>query len=499
MKKPILLCILDGVGYREETHGNAVKKAKMPNFNNLLENYPHSLLEASGPLVGLPEGQMGNSEVGHMNIGAGRIMYQPLELINSKIKDNSFYENEELLKVINHTKENNSKLHICGLLSDGGIHSHINHLFALIELCKKENIKNVYFHLFLDGRDTLPNVAYTYIDKLNKKIENTTFKIATISGRYYSMDRDNRWDRVEKAYNAMTNGENKINDINSYIEESYKNEVLDEFIVPATIDENGIIEDNDGIIVFNFRPDRVRELFSALSNKHFDCFERKIVNNLKVVTMMKVSEDVVSVPAFALPKSSSLFGEVISNNNLNQLRIAETEKYAHVTYFFDGGADIELKGEERILIPSPKVATYDLKPEMSANEITEALLKELDKDKFDIIVLNFANGDMVGHTGSMDATIKALETLDVCLGKLYSKIEEKGGTMFITADHGNSDTMLDDNENVITSHSLSKVPFIITDKNCNLLDGKLGDIAPTLLSYMNINIPKEMTGNILIK
>ena len=499
MKKPILLCILDGVGYREETHGNAVKKANMKNFNYLLDKYPHSLLEASGPLVGLPEGQMGNSEVGHMNIGAGRIMYQPLELINSKIKDNSFYENEELLSTIKHAKENNSKLHICGLLSDGGIHSHINHLFALISLCKKENIEKVYFHLFLDGRDTLPNVAMKYIEALEEKIKDTTFEIATISGRYYSMDRDNRWDRVEKAYNVITKGENKINNILSYIEESYKKDILDEFIVPATLNEKGIIEDNDSIVVFNFRPDRVRELFSALTNKDFNGFNRNFINNLKVVTMMKVSEEVISTPAFELPKANNLLGEVISKNDLKQLRIAETEKYAHVTYFFDGGSDIDLKGEDRILIPSPKVATYDLKPEMSAYEITDTLLKEIDKDEFDFIVLNFANGDMVGHTGSMEATIKALESLDECLGKIYKKIEETNGIMFITADHGNSDTMLDENDNIITSHSLSKVPFIITDKNYKLEDGKLGDIAPTILSYMNIVVPEEMSGNSLIK
>ena len=499
MKKPILLCILDGVGYREETHGNAVKKANMKNFNYLLDKYPHSLLEASGPLVGLPEGQMGNSEVGHMNIGAGRIMYQPLELINSKIKDNTFYENEELLNAIKHAKENNSKLHICGLLSDGGIHSHINHLFALISLCKKENIERVYFHLFLDGRDTLPNIAMKYIEDLEEKIKDTTFEIATISGRYYSMDRDNRWDRVEKAYDVITKGTNEVSSIKEYIEDSYKNNILDEFIVPATINKEGNIENNDSIIVFNFRPDRVRELFSALSNQEFNGFDRTFITNLKVVTMMKVSEEVISTPAFSLPKSDNLFGEVISKNNLNQLRIAETEKYAHVTYFFDGGSDVDLKGEDRILIPSPKVATYDLKPEMSAYEITDTLLSELDKDKFDFIVLNFANGDMVGHTGNMEATVKALEALDECLGKIYAKVEEKNGTMFITADHGNSDTMLDDDNNIITSHSLSKVPFIITDKNYKLEDGKLGDIAPTILSYMNVEVPKEMTGNNLLK
>ena len=499
--KPLVLCILDGVGIREEIKGNAVKKAKMPTLNYLLENYPNSLLEASGTSVGLPNNQMGNSEVGHMNIGAGRIVYQPLMRITKSIEDKSFFENKKLLDAINHSKSNNSKLHIMGLLSDGGVHSHIDHLMALIDMCKQNNVNNVYYHLFIDGRDTLTNVAYTFVKELENKIHKTGVgKIASISGRYYSMDRDNNWDRIKKSYDVIVNGKNLINiSIKNYIEDSYKNGITDEFIEPALINKNGLIEDNDSIIVFNFRPDRLRELFTVITNKKFDKFEQKDFNNIKLVTMMPVSDEVICSNAFDLENLNNTLGDYLSSLNYTQLRIAETEKYAHVTYFFDGGVDKDIKGCKRILIPSKKVATYDLEPQMSAYEITDNLLKELDKDLYNLIVVNYANGDMVGHTGNFDATVKALESVDECLKKLYDKIEELDGTLVLTADHGNSDYMIDENDNPVTSHSTSLVPFLITDKNLKLKNGKLADIGPTILKLLDLEIPKEMTGNILIE
>ena len=492
--KPILLCILDGVGLREEIHGNAFKQANTPNFDYLWNKYPHATLEASGEYVGLPKGQMGNSEVGHLNIGAGRVVYQPLQFITEKIKDKTFFENKELLSVINHVKKNNSRLHIFGLLSDGGIHSHIDHLLALIDLCQKENVKDVYFHIFTDGRDTLTNVALNYLNKLEKKIKETKIgSIATISGRYYAMDRDNRYDRIKLAYDAIVNG--KGEEFGSYeevIKHNYDNEITDEFIHPAVLDKSGVVKENDGLLVFNYRPDRLRELFSALTNPNFKGFDRPLVNNLKLVTMMGVSDEVVCTHAFELEKLNNTFGEYISKLGLSQLRIAETEKYAHVTYFFDGGVEKNLPNCERILIPSPHVTTYDLAPDMSAKEITESLLKELDKDKYDYIILNFANGDMLGHTGNIEATIKSVETMDTCLGKIYNKILEKNGVMVIIADHGNCEIMLDENNNKVTSHTTSLVPLIVTKENAELKEGSLKDVAPLLLSLNNIEIPKEM-------
>ena len=496
--KPFVLCILDGVGIRKEIHGNAVKKANMPNFSKLMKKYPHSLLEASEEAVGLPHGQMGNSEVGHSNIGAGRVIYQPQEVINKEIQDGNFYHNEKILEVINHTKINNSKLHIFGLLSDGGIHSDINHLMALIDMCKNNDIKDLYFHLFLDGRDTLPRESIKYIEELEQKIKETNIgSIATISGRYYAMERDNRWERIEKAYNVIIGKTNVTKDYKNYIKESYKKDITDEFIEPILVNKNGILEDNDGLIVFNFRPDRLRELFKAITNKNFNEFEHKNFKNIKLVTMFGVSEEVICTNAYQKQSLDNTLGVYLSKNNLKQLRIAETEKYAHVTYFFDGGKELDLKGKDQILIPSPKVATYDLKPEMSAYEITDKLLEVI--DKYDVVILNFANGDMVGHTGKFNETVIALETIDVCLGKIYEKVQKLNGTLMITADHGNSDTMLDENDNPVTSHSMSKVPLIITDKKIKLQNGKLADIAPTMLSYLKLKIPKEMTGKNLIK
>ena len=497
--KKVLFCIMDGVGSRRELHGNAVKKANTPNLDMLIEKYPHSLLEASGEKVGLPKGQMGNSEVGHTNIGAGRIVYQPLELISNMVKTKKILDNENINQVMNHARDNNSSLHLLGLLSDGGIHSNINHLFALLEMCKEKKLKNVYIHIFTDGRDTLPNSGVEFVKKLQAKIDKLGIgEIASLSGRYYAMDRDNNWDRIKKSYDVIVNGLGKeINNPIKYLEDSYKNDITDEFIKPVCINKKGIIRDNDGLIVFNFRPDRLREMFKAITNPNFNEFNHKTFKNIKLVTMMPVSDEVICKNAYGHEKLDNTLGEYLSQKGLKQLRIAETEKYAHVTYFFDGGVEKELDGCDRILIPSPKVATYDLKPEMSAYEITDTLLDKL--KNYDITILNFANGDMVGHTGVFDATVKAVEVVDECIGKLYKKCEELGYTFIITADHGNSDYMLDDNDNIITSHSTSKVPFIVTDTKYTLNNGKLADIAPTILDVMGIKIPKEMTGESLIK
>lgn len=499
MTKPVILTILDGYGLREETHGNAVALADNKVFTNLWNTYPHTTLTASGQLVGLPKGQMGNSEVGHMNIGAGRIVYQPLELINKSIEDKDFFTNEELLKVINHVKSNNSKLHLMGLISDGGVHSHINHLLAILELCKQQDMKNVYLHLFTDGRDVLPKSAYTYIKVVEDKMAELGLgTIATVSGRYYGMDRDNNYDRLKKSYDAIVYAEGpKSNSVKDFIEESYANDIIDEFLVPTVFTENGKLEDNDGMIVFNYRKDRLREILTAITNKEFNDMEVKRFNNLEVVTMMPVVDSVKAAHAYSDPVLTNILGEYIEKQGKSQLRIAETEKYAHVTFFFDGGKEVEYQNEKKILIPSPKVATYDLKPEMSVYEVTDELLNEL--GNYDLVILNFANGDMVGHTGVLEAAIKAVESVDECLGKIFAKVEELGGTMIVTADHGNCEEMLDDDDNVLTAHTTNPVPFIVTNKNISLQEGKLGDIAPTILELMNIEKPVEMTGISLIK
>ncbi len=499
--KPVLLCILDGVGMRKEIYGNAFLQAKTPNFDDLWKKYPHSYLEASGSSVGLPEGQMGNSEVGHLNIGAGRIVYQPLQLITQKIKDKSFFENEHLLDVIHYAKKNKTRLQIFGLLSDGGIHSHINHLMAIIDLCQKEDMHDVYFHVFTDGRDTLSNVALSYLDQLQQKIEETGIgKIATITGRYYAMDRDNRYDRIKRAYDACVKGKGKkFSTYQDVIEHHYEKGITDEFIEPSVLDINGCVKKGDGLLVFNYRPDRLRELFSAFTNPKFNGFKRKKIPNLKLVTMMPVSNEVIYEAAFTNEKMDNTLGEYVSKQGLKQLRIAETEKYAHVTYFLDGGEEKSLTECDRILIPSPKVATYDLAPAMSANEITDTLLQKLDENLYDLVILNFANGDMLGHTGNMEAAIQSLEIMDICLGKLYQKIKEKNGLMIVTADHGNCEFMLDENQNKITSHTTSLVPFIVTKTDIALQDGKLSDIAPTVLSLLKLDIPVEMTGKSLLR
>ena len=489
---------MDGVGIKEDNKGNAFNQSKHPNLDYLMKHYPYSLLKASGEAVGLPDGQMGNSEVGHMNIGAGRVVYQPLLLINKAIASGELYDNIVLKDVINHTKNNNSKLHIMGLLSDGGIHSHINHLMAIMDMCDKEGVSQIYLHLFLDGRDTLPRMAKKYIKQLENKINQLKKGvICTLHGRYYAMDRDNNWDRVKLSYDAIVNNIGECyNNPYEAIDANYNRGINDEFITPSVINKIKV-SDNDGVIMFNFRPDRLRELGSLLTNSKCDSIDRKILENLKLVTMMPVSEQVICTNAFEPVKMCNTLGEYISSKGLKQLRIAETEKYAHVTYFFDGGIGKELDNCDKILIPSSKVKTYDLKPEMSANEITDKLISII--DNYDLVVLNYANGDMVGHTGVFEATLKAVETIDKCIGKLYCKTKDIGMDMMIVADHGNCDTMLDGSDNVVTSHSTSLVPCIITDDNYVLKNGKLGDIAPTILYMMELDIPNEMTGEVLVK
>lgn len=501
MKKPLVLCILDGCGIRENCDGNAFKNAQTPTYNYLWNNYPHSILQASGTDVGLPAGQMGNSEVGHTNIGAGRIVYQPLEMINRSIKDKTFFANKEIIETINHVKKFDSNLHIMGLLSDGGVHSHIEHLFALLKMCKEHNLKNVYLDLFLDGRDTDPKSSIKYIRLLEEQIKILNLgTISTISGRYYAMDRDNNYDRVKLAYDAIVNGEgptyNKPEDL---IQENWDKSITDEFIIPGLIKGGIPLKNNDGIITFNYRPDRLRELFTALTNQAASPLKTKELSNLKVLTMFPVTDTVVSPHAFSHQNLDLTLGEYLERNNLTQLRIAETEKYAHVTYFFDGGTEKDYTHMDKILIPSPKVATYDILPEMSASKITDTLIDKLDEDIYDVVILNYANGDMVGHTGNYESAVKAVEHLDTCLKRLYEKIEEKNGILIITADHGNCDTMWDNLHKPITSHTPNPVPFIITKKDLILSDGILADIAPTMIKLLGLIKPASMTGKSLIR
>ena len=501
MKKTFVLCILDGCGIAPKGPYNAFDNAETKTLDYIRDNYPHTILEASGQPVGLPEGQMGTSEVGHMNIGAGRVVYQSIEMINNAIETGEFFKNENILKVINHVKENNSKLHIMGLISDGGIHSHTKHLLALIDMCKQNNIKEVYFHLFTDGRDTGIHSAQEWIKKLEDKIAETKIgKITTISGRYYAMDRDNNYDRLKLAYDAICYGIGEhYNSVKEVFADQYSRDITDEFILPSVID-NGKLNDNDGIIVWNYRPDRLREMFTAITNPESSPMETTKYNNIKFVSMMPISETVKGLHAFEHQDITNGLGEYLANLGLSQLRIAETEKYAHVTHFFDGDKDLELKNSKKILVPSPKVATYDLKPEMSAEEVTNNLLSELEKDYLDFVVINYANGDMVGHTGVYEAAVKAVEFMDKCLKRVYDKVEEIGGTMIITADHGNCDVMKNEDGTVCTTHTTNPVPFYITKKDLKLKKhGKLADIAPTILTVMDLPIPVEINGESLIE
>lgn len=498
--KPIVLAILDGIGISEKQEGNAFLKANTPNLDLLMKRYSNRLLNASGPEVGLPIGQMGNSEVGHLNIGAGRIVFQALEQINNAIDNGTFYTNNIFKETINHAITYNSKIHLIGLLSDGGVHSHIDHLIALLKLLKIKSFKKVYLHLIFDGRDTEPKAALTFLDKIEAVLaEFNIGSIASISGRYYTMDRDKRWERLEKAYKVMTYGEGEYNDNpRSIIQQSYEKGITDEFIHPTLVNRDGIVTDNDAIIIYNFRPDRIIEIGTALSNPNFEGFSTKTINNLKLTTFFPTAPSVLGKAAFQSDELKNTLGMYINHLGLKQLRIAETEKYAHVTYFFDGGKDLILDNCQRILIPSSKVATYDLEPEMQASKITEKLISEMNNN-YDLIVVNYANGDMVGHTGNFEAVIKSIEEVDRCLGQLYEKVQEKGGLLIITSDHGNCEEMINDNNQPITAHSLNKVPFIVCSDKYKVKDGKLGDIAPTILTIMEMPIPQEMQGNILVE
>ncbi|HZJ76564.1 MAG TPA: 2,3-bisphosphoglycerate-independent phosphoglycerate mutase [Oscillospiraceae bacterium] len=510
MKKPVVLIILDGFGIEESEYGNAIKIADLPNYNYLLKNYPNTQILACGKDVGLPEGQMGNSEVGHLNIGAGRIVDQDFTRITKEVESGDFFKNSKFIKVISHVKNNEKKLHLMGLVSNGGVHSHIKHLCALIELARRENLDEVYIHCFLDGRDTPPRSAKGFINELEEKIRETGIgRIATISGRYYAMDRDKRWDRTKLAYDAIVSGKGRVvaNAIDA-IDIAYAFGENDEFVLPTVIlnSEGGYdkVEKDDGIIFFNFRPDRARQLTRALVDVDFGYFERGSgYFPLYFVTMTIYDKTIDNVEVVYKPnKLENTLGEYVSKKGFRQLRIAETEKYAHVTFFFNGGVEAPNPNEDRILIPSPKVATYDLQPEMSAVQLTEKLLEKIDEDIYDLIIVNYANPDMVGHTGNLDAVVRALETVDMCIYKVVDKILTRGGSAIITSDHGNAECMIDGRDGTpITSHTTNPVPLILIGagnvrlKKC----GCLADIAPTLLQLLNLEKPREMTGNSLIQ
>ncbi|EIT0465766.1 2,3-bisphosphoglycerate-independent phosphoglycerate mutase [Staphylococcus pseudintermedius] len=502
-KKPTALIILDGFANREEVHGNAVKQAHKPNFDRYYEKYPTTQIEASGLDVGLPEGQMGNSEVGHMNIGAGRIVYQSLTRINKSIEDGDFFDNDVLNKAMDHALNNHSALHIFGLLSDGGVHSHYKHLFALLELAKRKNLTKVYVHAFLDGRDVDQKSALKYIDETEEKFKALGVgQFASVSGRYYAMDRDKRWDREQKAYDAIRGfSDVKYASAREGVQANYDNNLTDEFVEPFVVEnQNNGVNDGDAVIFYNFRPDRAGQMSEIFTSKVFDGFEVECVNDLFYATFTKYNDQVDSAVVFEKVDLKNTIGEVAQDNGLVQLRIAETEKYPHVTYFMNGGQNEEFEGERRILINSPKVATYDLKPEMSAYEVRDALLKELDKGELDLIILNFANPDMVGHSGMLAPTIKAIEAVDECLGDVVDKILDMDGQAIITADHGNSDEVLTDDDQPMTTHTTNPVPVIVTKEGITLREtGRLGDLAPTLLDLLNIEQPEDMTGESLIQ
>ena len=506
MKKPVILMILDGfgVGLEAEKRGDAIKAAKKPNIDKLFAENPVTKIGASGLDVGLPDGQMGNSEVGHTNIGAGRIVYQELTRITKSIEDGEFFENEALLKAVDNAAQEGKALHIMGLLSNGGVHSHNTHMYAIVELAKKKGVKNVYVHAFLDGRDVPPTSGKDFVEECANKLKEIGLgKIATVMGRYYAMDRDNRWDRVEKAYSAMVYGEgNKACCPVKAVEESYANDVTDEFVVPTVCEENATVKPGDSIVFFNFRPDRAREITRTFVDPEFKGFERK--NGFFPLTYVCMTQYDASMPnvevAFKPQSLKNTIGEYISNKGMTQLRIAETEKYAHVTLFFNGGVEQPYEGEDRILVKSPAVATYDLQPEMSAYEVTDKLVAAIKTGKYDMIILNYANCDMVGHTGVFEAAVKAVEAVDECVGKVVTAIREMDGVALITADHGNADKMIDTDGSPFTAHTTNLVPFCVVGYPCELREGgRLADIAPTMLKIMGLPQPAEMTGESIIK
>ena len=509
-KKPIALIIMDGFGYNHKDYGNAIRAAKTPNIDRLLANYPHTLIGASGMDVGLPEGQMGNSEVGHTNIGAGRIVYQELTRITKSIKDGEFFSNEAFTAAVENCKKNDSALHLFGLLSNGGVHSHNSHLYGLLELAKKAGLTKVYVHCFMDGRDVPPTSGADFVAELEEKLKEIGVgKIATVMGRYYAMDRDNNWDRVQKAYDSLTKGEGvKATCPVKAMEESYANDVTDEFVLPTVItNEDGtpvsVVKDNDSVIFFNFRPDRAREMTRAFCDDKFTGFERPFLKT----TFVCFKDYDESIPnkliAFEKEEIQNTFGEYLAANGKKQLRLAETEKYAHVTFFFNGGVEEPNIDEARLLVNSPKdVATYDLKPEMSAPEVGMDLVEAIKSDKYDVIIINFANPDMVGHTGVIPAAVKAVERVDSLVGDAVQAIKDVDGVLFICADHGNAEKMIDyETGKPHTAHTTNPVPFILVnaDPSYKLREGGcLADIAPTLLEIMGLPQPKEMTGKSLI-
>lgn len=503
MKKPLALIILDGFGIRENAYGNAIKAAKTPNYDKLLAENPNVAIGASGMDVGLPNGQMGNSEVGHTNIGAGRVVYQELTRISKSIFDGDFFENPALVGAVNHCLEKGTALHLLGLLSDGGVHSHNTHLYGLLKLAKKMGLEKVYVHCFMDGRDVPPTSGRDFVAQLmDEMAEIGVGKIATIMGRYYSMDRDNRWDRVEKAYAAMVYGEGNQNpNPVNVLESSYANEVTDEFVLPTVCTTGATIGPEDSVIFFNFRPDRAREITRTLVDPDFNGFDRRDgFFPLHFVCMTRYDALMPNVEVAFGPQSlDNTFGEYISQQGLTQLRIAETEKYAHVTFFFNGGVETTYPGEDRALIASPKVATYDLKPEMSAYEVADEAVARLKSGKYDVMVLNFANCDMVGHTGSFDAAVAAVEAVDSCLGRVLDAVASMGGIALVTADHGNADQMYEPDGSPFTAHTTNPVPFVVMGHPCKLRDGgRLADIAPTMLELLGLPVPAQMDGKSLL-
>jgi len=506
-KKKVILVIMDGWGLGQKKSADAIQNAKTVFVNSLYRKYPHSTLVTCGEAVGLPDGQMGNSEVGHLNLGAGRVVYQELQRINVAVRDGSFAKNEVLLQSIRHAKSTNRPLHLLGLVSDGGVHSHINHLTALVDVCKKEGLTEVFIHAFTDGRDTDPKSGLGFITALQQHLNGSVGKIASVSGRYFAMDRDKRWERVKLAYDALVNGTGeKSSDAITAIKKSYQDNITDEFIKPTVIVTSdgqpiATIKDGDTAICFNFRTDRCREITEVLTQQDFpDNGMHKL--NLDYTTMTQYDHSFKNVHVvFENDDLRNTLGDIIAQNGLKQIRIAETEKYPHVTFFFSGGREKPFEGEKRIMAPSPKVATYDLKPEMSAYELTDSILPEIENKTASFICLNYANTDMVGHTGVFSAAIKAAETVDSCVEKVVTAALENGYTVFLTADHGNADYMINEDGTPNTAHTLNLVPFFIIDKEWKgeIKPGKLGDLAPTILTMMQLPVPKEMTGDVLIK
>ena len=502
MKKPLVLMILDGFGIAP-VEGNAIAAANKPNLDKIFAENPHTQIGASGMDVGLPDGQMGNSEVGHTNIGAGRIVYQELTRITKSAQDGDMDKNEALLKAMNNAKDNGKALHLMGLLSDGGVHSHNTHLYALLEMAKRMGVEKVFVHCFMDGRDVPPSSGKDYVKELMDKLEEIGVgKIATVMGRYYAMDRDNRWERVEKAYAAMVYGEGEQAECPlCAMQNSYDKEVTDEFVVPTVVKGAEPISEGDSVIFYNFRPDRAREITRTLVDPDFTGFERKKgFFPLTYVCMTQYDATMPNVEVAYKPESLvNTFGEYISNKGLTQLRIAETEKYAHVTFFFNGGVEKQYPGEDRILVKSPAVATYDLQPEMSAYEVTDKMVEAVKSGKYDALILNYANCDMVGHTGVFEAAVKAVEAVDTCVGRVVEAVKEMGGCVLLTADHGNADKMVDDDGTPFTAHTTNPVPFCVINHPCQLREGgRLADIAPTMLKVLGLEQPAEMTGESII-